>query len=539
MIRIGLIYARTSKDTDDAFSVDSQVKRCCEYAQTHGIEVPEEFVFREDFTGFKLDRPEFNKVRKLVAEKAVECVIIYQTDRLARRSFHAQQILQEEMIPNGVELHIVSWGRAVENTPQDIAFFGIQAEFAQMERGMIVERTLRGVQQKLEDGVWHGAGQDRYGYKKVGKKRETRMLIREDEARVVRMIRDWFLKERLSVAQIAERLNRQRIPPPSVARNLTVKRKDWSPRSVYTVISDEVYTGVWTYGKKGSRKNPVRLEFPELALITKEEYRQIRERFAEGRRRYAPGPKHEYLLARHTKCFCGRAVNAHTITFKERGVQYKYYRCNGARSYAYEKCTLPQISVPKADARVWGEVEKLLNDPDAIIAGYERLRAIARQANEEAEANIEAGRRLLGRYRASLKKYAEMYDEDLITKELLREKKAELDGQIRQAERELAEYEAALLHVISDEEIQDRVRTIRLIKQRLDELGTLDFKDRRRVIELLNIEAVFGREDGKVYVEVIWYGEVIASLWVEDVNTCSACGPTRCARPPRSCPAAG
>jgi len=539
MTRTGLIYARTSKDTDDAFSVESQVKRSVEYAEAHGITIPEEFIFREDFTGFKLDRPEFNKVRKLVAEGGVACVIIYQTDRLARRSFHAQQILQEELIADGVELHIVSWGRAVENTPQDIAFFGIQAEFAQMERGMIVERTLRGVQQKLEDGVWHGAGQDRYGYKKVGKKRETRMLIREDEACVVRMIRDMFLKERLSVAQIAERLNRQRIPPPSAARNLTVKRKDWSSRSVYTVIKDEVYTGIWTYGKKGSRKKPVRLEFPELALITKEEYQQIRERFAEGRRKYAPGPKHEYLLARQAKCSCGRAVNAHTITFKERGVQYKYYRCNGARSYEYEKCTLPQVPVGKADARVWSEVVKLLNDPDAIVAGYKRLRALAEETNASAEANIEAGSRLLERYKASLKKYAEMYDEDLITKELLREKKAELDRQIRQAEREIAEYEAALLHVISDEEIQDRVQTIQLIRKRLDELGTLTFKDRRRLIELLNIEVCFGRNEGEIYIDVIWYGEVIASLWLEEVNSCCGCSRTKCARPLMSCLAAG
>jgi len=496
------------------------VKRGLEYAQAHGIDVPKEYIFREDFTGYKLDRPEFNKVRKLIAEHAVDCVIIYQTDRIARRSFHAQQILQEEIIPNGIELHIVTWGRAVQNTPQDIAFFGIQAEFAQMERGMIVERSARGKQEKLDQGVWMGDGQDRYGYKKVGKKRETQMVIREDEARVVRMIRDMFLNERLGTPRIAERLNNDRIPPPSANRNFKYKRKTWSPKSVYGILRHEAYTGVWTHGKRGSRKKPTRLEFPELAIISKEDYQKICELFAEGRRRFAPIPKHEYLLARRIDCFCGRAVNAYTITFKERGgVQYKYYRCNGRRSDVEEKCSLPQVSVPKVDAKVWSEVEMLLNDQNAIVEGYQRLRNMAIAKNADALANIESGNRLLARYQASLKKYAEMYADELITEEIMREKKVEFDKQIKEAKREIKEYEDALIHVVSDEEIQDRVNMLRRIKKKLDELGTLEFADQRDVIELLNIESVLGIEGSRIYVDIIWHGEVIASLWLEEAPT--------------------
>jgi DNA invertase Pin-like site-specific DNA recombinase len=48
-------------------------------------------------------------IRKLVKEGKLQAVIIYATDRLARR-IGVGEILLDEMIDHGVQLHIVQWG---------------------------------------------------------------------------------------------------------------------------------------------------------------------------------------------------------------------------------------------------------------------------------------------------------------------------------------------------------------------------------------------------------------------------------------------
>ena len=105
---IAAVYGRTSHETDDTYSVSSQIDAGLAYAQTKNLNVPSEFVFREDHSGRVLDRPEMGKIRKLVKEGKVQAVIIYATDRLARRT-GVGEILLDEMIDHEVQLHIVQW----------------------------------------------------------------------------------------------------------------------------------------------------------------------------------------------------------------------------------------------------------------------------------------------------------------------------------------------------------------------------------------------------------------------------------------------
>src|SRR3712207_3448910 len=86
-------YGRTSMERDDAFSVSSQLKRNREYAAQHDLYLPPEHEFAEDFTGKVIDRPELNKIRHLVRAKAINTLIVYATDRLARKVGVADYLL--------------------------------------------------------------------------------------------------------------------------------------------------------------------------------------------------------------------------------------------------------------------------------------------------------------------------------------------------------------------------------------------------------------------------------------------------------------
>src|SRR5689334_2876729 len=106
---IGAVMGRTSKETDDAFSVSSQIDAGLFYAKEHGITIPDDYIFREDCSGKLLDRPEYNKIRELIRARKIHILIIYATDRLARR-VSIGEIFLDEVFENDVQLHIVAWG---------------------------------------------------------------------------------------------------------------------------------------------------------------------------------------------------------------------------------------------------------------------------------------------------------------------------------------------------------------------------------------------------------------------------------------------
>src|SRR4051812_44591512 len=100
--KIGVSYARYSREEgDDTFSIDSQNRRNLEYAQKHDIDVPEENIIHDYFTGTTLDRDGFNKVVKLIQDKEVSCVIVYRVNRIARKDYLASWFLQEIAFRNG------------------------------------------------------------------------------------------------------------------------------------------------------------------------------------------------------------------------------------------------------------------------------------------------------------------------------------------------------------------------------------------------------------------------------------------------------
>jgi len=95
--------------------------------------VPEGYEFKEDHTGKTLERPELNRLMKLVREKKVGNVIIYAVDRLARKIGVADMLL-DEFMENNVRLWIVQWGGYVKGTPEDRLRFNFEATFSDFER---------------------------------------------------------------------------------------------------------------------------------------------------------------------------------------------------------------------------------------------------------------------------------------------------------------------------------------------------------------------------------------------------------------------
>ena len=99
-----------------------------------------EIIISDDFTGTRMDRPEFTKLRSEL--KSGDTLIVTKLDRFARTVVEGVTVIQE-LIERGVTVRILNMG-TVENTPTGKVTLTVMLAFAQFERDQIVERTQAG-----------------------------------------------------------------------------------------------------------------------------------------------------------------------------------------------------------------------------------------------------------------------------------------------------------------------------------------------------------------------------------------------------------
>ena len=78
------IYLRVSTRSqgEEGTSLDTQEDECLRFAKERGCEVPLDFILREVASGADSNRPLLSQVRQLAREGHIDCLIVYQPDRL-------------------------------------------------------------------------------------------------------------------------------------------------------------------------------------------------------------------------------------------------------------------------------------------------------------------------------------------------------------------------------------------------------------------------------------------------------------------------
>lgn len=97
-------------------------------------------IFVDAFTGTKLDRPEFDKLRTVIGPG--DTLVITKLDRLARSVSKASELITD-MIDEGIVINVLNLGQ-LSNDSVNTLMRNILLSFAQFERDMIVQRTQEG-----------------------------------------------------------------------------------------------------------------------------------------------------------------------------------------------------------------------------------------------------------------------------------------------------------------------------------------------------------------------------------------------------------
>ena len=97
-------------------------------------------VYVDSFTGTKIDRPEFDKLKAVLCDG--DTLVVTKLDRIARNAAGGIALV-DSLIENGVKVHILNMGM-MDNTPTGKLIRSIMFAFAEFERDMIVQRTMEG-----------------------------------------------------------------------------------------------------------------------------------------------------------------------------------------------------------------------------------------------------------------------------------------------------------------------------------------------------------------------------------------------------------
>ena len=507
MARAAAIYARvsTEEQAKEGTSLDSQIEAMLAWASDNGYRVPKEYVFREEWSGAVLERPQLDRVRELARQGNVQGVLVYSWDRLSRNTTH-QHVLRHLLCEkNGVDLISVTEPEGEDMMSR--AGRQVMAIVAEIERELIRERTMRGKRNRAKLGKLPTGGGGLYGYyynKETGKRE-----INEEEAQVVRMIFHWLVYERMSLGSICLRLIDMGIPAPKGGRRWStgtvgrlVRRIDYTGRSfANTMKSVEPKTHVKPPSqrkqRKTARKRLPREQWIELApdttppIISEELFEAAQEQLKRNRERAPRGGKYRWLLGGHVRCECGQAM----YSCPARG--YRYYRCRATkRIYAPDNpCNSRLVNADQLEPLVWNEVKKALLNPNLIVAELERqtkedqhtaLEREIENVKERLERLTREERRILKLYR-----YGE-FDFELLDREMndiAREKAAWDAERVRLEER----LEAQRLLEVQREAIETYCRWA---SQNIEKFG---FEEKRKAIEALQVEATVCK-DGKVII---------------------------------------
>src|SRR4051812_20413974 len=183
------IYCRVSTTgQEENTSLDSQERRCREWAAANGYTVSEAHVYREVWTEADLwGRKVLDRLRAAVRAGEVVAILAYDQDRLTRESNHIA-VLDDECQRFGARILLTTEDFDASDTGKLIR--AVKAFADGREREKIRERTTRGKRAYAERGQLLNSGHALYGYHQDREARVRRM--NEAEAAVVRDIFRWY-----------------------------------------------------------------------------------------------------------------------------------------------------------------------------------------------------------------------------------------------------------------------------------------------------------------------------------------------------------
>ena len=337
-MKTAVIYARYSSDAQSEQSIEGQIRVCQDYAKSHDIVILDTYIDRA-MTGTNDNRPDFRRMIKDSAKRQFEIVLVYKLDRFSRDKY-ATAVNKHTLKNNGVKL--VSAMENIPDTPEGIILESLLEGMNQYYSAELSQKVRRGNKESRRKGNLTG-GRVPYGYKNENKK----AVIVPEQAEVVRYIYEQYAMG-VYVKDIIRELT---------VRGITYYGKQFVTNTVYKILKNERYSGVYHYGGE---------EFTNIypQIVPTETFEKVRKKVCDNKY----GKKSEevtFLLKDKVICgYCGKSIVGENGTARN-GERRYYYKCRGRKANITD-CTKEAVRKEILESIVLDAIIEELSKPQRM-----------------------------------------------------------------------------------------------------------------------------------------------------------------------------
>ncbi len=395
-----ILYTRvsTSDQAEHGTSLGEQLAACTKKAEQLGAQV----VGHEEDAGISggayLTRNGLQNALGKIEAGHADTLIIANLSRFSRDREHQSAIKKRVQAGGG---RLVFCDMDFADTPEGDLAFGIMGTFADYERKVIRERTVKGRRRRAEEGIQPGRSEAPYGYHipthadvlRGSWLPETLGTYQIIEARAA------FAREMFARAATGDSLR-------SICRWLTSAGaptsqggKAWYQTSLLCILRNPAYKGVGVYGRtqqftderrrteQGLRhvtysrqRAPEEWQtFAVPALVDEATWNAVQERLDTNQARLSGNPRRKYLLSGVARCgLCGGPMTG----FRSNGGASAYYRCRDAggwRKDGVTSCAAGCCPMAELERLVLAGFVKIAASPDTVAGAVEAWRESRRR----------------------------------------------------------------------------------------------------------------------------------------------------------------
>ena len=342
-------YLRMSSDQQD-MSIEQQRKEVRELAVRCGFTIVKEYVDSGKSGSLEIEkRTDFLRMIADSKRKEWEVILCWDVQRFGRLDPLKAASYKDALRTNGVHLHTCKEGVIKWDKFTDHVVDAVYAAAAHQYSVSLSQDTIRGRLDLLSQGEWPN-GMVPYGYDRLyvnpdgkeyqvrrsenfkkGRNWKRRLVINEEEAKVVRWIFHEYCQNDLSMREIAKRISAPRPDGKSLP---------WTKDTVKATLTNKIYAG---YAHIGGLRNRLRAKeahnrvgYHEYAgavpaIVTLEEFEIAVKKIAKNREESRKvQPSTSSPLTGILKCgHCGYRLDKHSRSDRK-GHRYDYFSCSSA-----------------------------------------------------------------------------------------------------------------------------------------------------------------------------------------------------------------
>ena len=434
-------YCRVSTEKEAQIdSLEKQIEFFNEFTKKNGYELYKLYA-DEGISGKQIkNRKQFQQMMKDAKAKKFERVVVKDVSRFARNTVDLLQSIRE-LKSYGIQVDFLNNGEVMEGGSEFI--LTILGAMAQQESANMSKRVKFGKDITAQKGRVPNLV---FGYDKIPNERYT-LKINEEEAKIVKEIFESYVYKGIGTTKIAWDLNDRGI------RTKKTKSK-WVQTSIVRMLKNPIYTGRVTNKKSeitdfitGARKDLpeedwIVVERPEMRIISDELFNRAQEILAQRSNEFKLNNKREkteYVFSTLIYCkHCGYSFRRIKRKYKEDGPEYIRWVCSGRNSMGVNHC--PNTTVIDEEellsaikTYLKSIISNKKNFMKAVEKEFEKITKL-RESNERSEESL---LKEIEKVTTKKQKYMEMFQNEVINIQELKQYTNPLNEDIARLEREL------------------------------------------------------------------------------------------------------